>query len=79
MFKQYTGFSPCRYILELRLQRCRELLTNTDLPSREIAFRTGFENPDYFCTLFKKHTGITPIGYREFTQGKVLPRTAGST
>lgn len=71
VFKQYTGFSPSQYILELRMQKSKELLTNTDLSSREIAFRTGFENPDYFCTMFKKRTGMNPIRYREFTQGKV--------
>lgn len=74
MFKQYTGFSPSQYILELKIQESKVLLTNTGLSSREVAYRMGFENPDYFCTLFKKRTGMSPIGYREFTQGRVRER-----
>ncbi len=73
IFKQYTGFSPSQYIIELRIQRSKELLTNTDMSSQEIAYEAGFENPDYFCTLFKKKTGMNPFKYREFTQGRNLP------
>jgi len=72
IFKQYTGFSPAQYIQELKIQKSKELLTNTMLTSQEIAFEAGFENPDYFCTTFKKKTGSTPMKYREFTQGKNL-------
>ena len=72
IFRQYTGFSPANYIQELKIQKSKELLTNTMLTSQEIAFEVGFDNPDYFCTAFKKKTGSTPIKYREFTQGKNL-------
>ncbi len=71
VFKKHTGFSPTQYILEVKVQHSKELLTNTDLSSREIAYRLGFENPDYFCTLFKKRTGVTPIRFRKFTQDSV--------
>lgn len=72
IFKQYTGFPPSQYLLELKLQRSKELLTNTVLTSQEIAFDVGFESSDYFCTFFRKKTGMTPIQYREITQGKNL-------
>lgn len=72
VFKQYTGFAPAQYILELRIQRSKELLTNTGDTIKEISFESGFDNPDYFCTVFKKKTNMTPVQYREFTQGKNL-------
>lgn len=72
IFKQYTGFPPSQYLLELKLQRSKELLTNTADTSQEIAFKVGFENSDYFCTVFRKKTGMTPMKYREVTQGKNL-------
>lgn len=72
IFKQYTGFAPSQYLLELRLQRSKELLTNTDLTSQEVAFDVGFENSDYFCTVFRKKIGVAPIKYREITQGNNL-------
>jgi AraC-like DNA-binding protein len=69
VFKQYTGFSPIAYIIELKIQKAKELLTNTSLSSKEIAFAIGFENADYFCAIFKQKTGKSPIKYRKFTQG----------
>lgn len=72
MFKKYTGFSPMQYILEMRIQKSKELLTNTDKSSQEIAFETGFESSVNFCILFKKRTGFTPLQYRNFTQGKAM-------
>ncbi|MCD7972596.1 MAG: AraC family transcriptional regulator [Candidatus Azobacteroides sp.] len=70
LFKKYTGFSPAQYIHELRLQHSKVLLTNTNLTIKEIAFKSGFEYLEYFCTAFKNKTKMTPVQYREFTQGK---------
>ena len=71
-FKEYTGFAPAQYMLSLRLHKSKELLTNTNLTAQEIAYEVGFENPDYFSAIFKKKVHMTPIRYREFTQGKNL-------
>lgn len=71
VFKQYTGFAPNQYVLELKMQKSKELLTNTLQTMKEIAFEAGFDSPEYFCTLFKKKTGMTPVGYRQFTQGRI--------
>lgn len=72
LFKKYTGFAPAQYIQELRIQYAKELLTNTGLNTKEIAFKSGFENPEYFFTAFKNKTGYTPVKYRRFTQGKEI-------
>lgn len=69
LFKEYTGFSPAQYVLSLRLQKSKELLTNTNLTAQEISFIVGFENSDYFNSIFRKKVGMTPIRYRNFTQG----------
>ena len=71
VFKQYTGLTPYQYILELRLRRGKELLVNTNLSSQEISFEIGFENPDYFCTAFKKKVGRTPIEFRKMAKGEI--------
>jgi AraC-like DNA-binding protein len=72
VFKQYTGFAPNQYLLELKIQKSKELLTNTHWSVKKIAHSTGFENADHFCTFFKKRTQMTPVGYRNFTQGRDL-------
>ena len=70
VFRLYTGFSPSQYIQELRLQKSKDMLTNTSNPIKEIAYDVGFENADYFCTAFRKKTGQTPKNYRIITQNK---------
>ncbi len=70
IFKQYTGFSPLQYMQELKIKKAKELLTNTILPCKEIAYELGFETQAYFNIVFKKTTNMTPKKYREITQGK---------
>jgi len=72
IFKQYTGFAPIQYIQELKINKSKELLTNTTMMIKEIAFEVGFNKTEYFYTMFKKKTGYTPDKYREFTQGQRL-------
>lgn len=72
IFKEYTGFAPSQYIQEVRITMAKELLTNTSKSIKEIAIELGYENKDYFFTVFKKVTGSTPITYRRHTQGEDL-------
>lgn len=65
VFKQYTGFTPGQYMQELKISKSKELLTETGLNCKEIAFELGFETPAYFNIAFKKKTGMTPNEYRK--------------
>lgn len=71
-FKQYTGFSPSQYIIELKLNKGKELLTNTDFSCQEIAYELGFNTPSHFNMVFLKKTGMTPHQYRVMTQGRAI-------
>ncbi len=64
LFKQQTGRSPWQYITERKLERGCELLLNTRLSVKEIAFRLGFNTPDYFARLFARYIGVKPSEYR---------------
>ena len=68
-FKEYTGFSPARYISEVRMGKAKELLTNTSMSIKEVAYHAGYNNHDYFFTAFRVRTGRTPAEYRSMTQG----------
>lgn len=46
------------------IERAKSLLLATSLSIGEIAFRLGFEYPQYFNRLFKNKTGQTPLEYR---------------
>lgn len=71
-FKEYTGFSPARFINEVRMSKAKELLTNTAMSIKEIAYNVGYNNHDYFFTAFRHMTGQTPAEYRNATQATKL-------
>jgi AraC-like DNA-binding protein len=72
IFREYTGFSPAKYIQEVRFSKAKELLTNSSMSVKEIAIELGFENYEYFFTAFKRLAGMTPADYRAMTRGKYL-------
>ena len=63
-FKELTGTSPSRYMLELKLNESKLLLTTTNLSIKEISFSLNYENSEYFNSFFKNKTGQTPGEYR---------------
>jgi AraC-like DNA-binding protein len=69
-FREFTGTSPLKYIIELKLNEAKRLLSTTFLTVKEIAYKLNFENPDYFPVFFKKRTGLTPVEYRNSTEIK---------
>jgi AraC-like DNA-binding protein len=70
IFKQYTGFSPAQYQMEIKIQKSKELLTSTTMPIKEISFDLNFESTSYFVTFFKLKTGMSPTEYRKKVHGK---------
>lgn len=68
MFKEYTGLSPYRYQLNMRMERAAELLTYTSVGVAECSEAVGFKDPSYFCRIFKKYTGQSPMLYRKQQQ-----------
>ena len=47
------------------LLEARRLLRYTDLSSKEVAFRLGFDDPSYFVKFFKREAGMLPLELRE--------------
>ncbi len=64
-FKLQTGHAPLQYHLLLKIEKAKELLINSELKAKEIAYKIGFESDHYFCRLFKQKTGISPARFRE--------------
>ena len=63
-FKNYTGFAPAQYLLELRINKAKDLLSGTSLSCQQIAFEIGMETPSYFNHIFKNKVSMTPNQYR---------------
>lgn len=64
-FKTITGETPNQYLLNLRLNKVKELLQTTKLSISEIAYQTGFESVSYLSKIFKKKNHRTPSYYRK--------------
>ena len=63
-FREFLGQTVHQQILKSRIQRARELITETDLSLTQIAERGGFKHQEYMGAVFKKHLGKTPAEYR---------------
>jgi AraC-like DNA-binding protein len=63
-FKEYTGYPPREYIMRKKVERARELLDSSDLTITEIAHMLCFSSSQYFSTVFKKYTNVTPAEYK---------------
>ncbi len=70
LFKQYLGSLPSRYYLELRLQRARQLLLDTNHSIVQVGLMCGFSSGSHFSTAFGALFGNTP---REERQRKLSP------
>jgi AraC family transcriptional regulator len=64
MFKAATGSSPHNYLLNLKLERARELLKNPSTSLIDIALDCGFSSHSHMSRLFHKSVGVTPSAYR---------------
>lgn len=60
IFKQEMGVNLNNYITEVRMQRAKYLLEETDKKVSEIARMVGYEEPNYFTKVYKKNYGILP-------------------
>ena len=63
-FRAETGLSPLQWLLQLRVDRARELLETTDLPLALIAHRCGIGTVDSLRDHMIQKTGLTPSAYR---------------
>jgi AraC-like DNA-binding protein len=63
IFLRYTGLSPYKYFLQLKMARAQVLLESEGLSVKEAAARLSFENQYYFSRAFKTHTGRSPSAW----------------
>jgi transcriptional regulator GlxA family with amidase domain len=63
LFRRYLNRSPKRYYMELRLQKARNLLMQTEMSVINVALACGFASPSHFSKCYRAHYNTTP--YRE--------------
>ena len=67
-FKNKTGKTFSSYLSELRLNKAKSLLSQTDIPINRVAELCGFNSASYFHRFFKRSTGMTPLNYKNNSQ-----------
>ena len=61
IFKSETGDAPIRHLINIRLEKAREIIEEApELSIKEVAARVGYEDVYHFSKQFKKHYGVSP-------------------
>ncbi|MEM6422328.1 MAG: GlxA family transcriptional regulator, partial [Pseudomonadota bacterium] len=80
LFRRYLNRSPKRYYMEMRLEKARGLLMQTNLSVINVALACGFTSPSHFSKCYRGHFGRTPYRERGAPPGGygAMPMTAAS-
>ena len=65
LIRETTGMTFTEITQRIRIEKAQDLLTNTNLSVASISDEVGYDSPEYFTRLFKKHTRMTPSAYRK--------------
>jgi AraC-like DNA-binding protein len=63
-FRTETGLSPRQFILRDKIEAAKRVLCHQDTSVTNLALDLGFVSSQYFATVFKRITGLTPSDYR---------------
>lgn len=66
IFMKIYHTTPKQYLINLRLNKAKQLLSEDTLKISAVAEQCGFSNQYHFCRLFKEKTTITPTEYRKY-------------
>ncbi|MEM7347472.1 MAG: AraC family transcriptional regulator [Chloroflexota bacterium] len=64
IFKEATGTSILKYLVQLRISIAKQRLLDHSVPISEVGYSIGYRDPHHFSTLFRKHTEMTPTEFR---------------
>jgi AraC-like DNA-binding protein len=65
LFKKLKGITISDYIVNIRMEKAKQLLTSTNISISEVGKRVGYNDQFYFTKVFKKFVGETPTRYRK--------------
>ncbi len=65
LFKNATGLTPQKYLVQFRINRAKELLKNPSMPIQHVGYSVGYHDPLSFSKIFKQEVGIWPSEYRK--------------
>ncbi|MDR2052214.1 MAG: helix-turn-helix domain-containing protein [Treponema sp.] len=63
LFSEHCKTSFIDYVTELRIENAEKLLRESKMNVKEVAFASGYQDPNYFSKIFRKFTGLSPAAY----------------
>ncbi len=63
LFTRQYGITPRQYIIDIRIHKAKQLLTDGIFKVNAVSEKCGFSNPYHFSRIFKEKTGLTPTEY----------------
>lgn len=65
LFKQSVGVAPHQYVTQCRIERAKQLLSQSQFTIVEVCHQVGFHSQSHFTKVFREHTNVTPKVYRD--------------
>lgn len=73
LFHNNVGMSPIKYLTRLRIGYAKSLLESGYYTVEQVAKLSGYSDPKYFSTTYKKNTGTSPKGRRVLSGSDIIP------
>lgn len=65
VFKEYTGQTPYQYLLNIRMEKAKEVLRKNENSIDDVARQCGYVNSGHFSMAFKRNMKVSPSEYRK--------------
>jgi AraC-like DNA-binding protein len=75
LFREQVGIRMRLHIARRRIELAKRFLDTTTWQIKRVAYESGHRNPDWFCQVFRRHTGLTPGAYRRRRAAQHRSRT----
>ena len=71
-FKEVTGINYSDYINKCRVDIAKGLLSNGEMNVKEVCYKVGYNDPNYFSKVFKKYEGVSPVNFKMIGEEKFM-------
>lgn len=70
-FKEVTGINFSEYVNKCRIDIAKELLSTGEMNVKEVCYKVGYNDPNYFSKVFKKYEGVSPVNFKSAVEEKI--------
>ncbi len=70
-FKEVTGINFSEYVNKCRIDIAKELLSTGEMNVKEVCYKVGYNDPNYFSKVFKKYEGVSPVNFKAVVEEKI--------